>query len=91
MKDRTARKTKKSFTLAPETVEFLEAMRKKRHAESVSSVLEEILQTVRREQERARIDRAVSDYYTSLSDSERTEEAKWGDFALREFPDPERA
>jgi len=33
-------KAKKSYTLSPESVDFLEALRKKRRARSISSVLE---------------------------------------------------
>jgi hypothetical protein len=67
-------------------VAFLETVRKRRRAASISSVLEEILQSVRRRQERARIEKSVSDYYSSLSESEENELAQWGEFALREFP-----
>jgi len=84
------RKAKKSYTLSPESVEFLEATRKERRAASTSSVLEEILQRVRRENEQAAIERAVADYYTSLSNKEAAEQTEWGDFAEREFPDQER-
>jgi hypothetical protein len=83
-------KTKKSYTLSPESVEFLETMRKKRHASSISS-LEEILQAVRREQERAALEKAVESYYGSLSDSEAAEQSRWGEFAGREFPGGEHA
>ena len=84
------RKAKKSYTLSPESVEFLEATRKKRHAASTSAILDEILQNVRRENERATIERAVADYYASLSDKQVAEQTEWGDFAEREFPDQER-
>jgi hypothetical protein len=80
------RKAKKSFTLSSESVEFLEAVRKKRRALSVSSVLEEILQEARRVQEAGRLERAVEDYYASLSDNDVKEQINWGEFALREFP-----
>jgi len=80
------RKAKKSYTLSPESVEFLEAMRKRRRAPSVSSILEEILQAARREQGKAAIERAVSDYYASLSPYDVKEQADWGEFAMREFP-----
>ena len=84
------RKAKKSYTLSPESVGFLEVTRKKRHAASTSAILEEILQNVRRENERANIERAVADYYASLSDKQVAEQTEWGDFAEREFPDQER-
>jgi len=85
IRKRPARKAKKSYTLSPESVDFLETMRKKRQAVSVSSVLEEILQAVRRQQGKATVERAVADYYASLSREEVEEQTHWGDFALREF------
>jgi hypothetical protein len=80
------RKAKKSYTLSPESVAFLETLRKRRHAASISAVLEEILQAVRRGQERASIEKSVAAYYSSLSDDEALEQAQWGEFALGEFP-----
>ena len=80
------RKPKKSYTLSRESVAFLEAMRKKRRARSVSSVLDEILQALRRQQERSTIDQAIASYYTSLSATEATEQVQWSELALREFP-----
>jgi hypothetical protein len=80
------RKAKKSYTLSPESVAFLETLRKRRRAASISSVLEEILQAVRRQQERANIEKSVAAYYSSLSDKEVQEQAQWGEFALGEFP-----
>jgi hypothetical protein len=82
---RKARKSKKSYTLSPESVEFLETMRKRRHAPSVSSILGELLQVARREHGKAAIERAVSDYYSSLSPQEAEEQANWGEFAMHEF------
>jgi hypothetical protein len=81
------RKAKKSYTLSPASVEFLETIRKKRHAPSTSAVLEEILQAVRRGQKKNVIERAVSDYYSSLTSEESAEQARWGKFALDEFAD----
>src|SRR5262249_14230675 len=83
---RPNRKAKKSYTLSPESVQFLEAMRKRSHAPSTSSVLEEILQAVRHQQQIATVEQAVADYYSSLSLREAEEHATWGEFALREFP-----
>ncbi len=80
------RKAKKSYTLSSESVAFLEALRKKRHAASASSILEEILQAVRRQQERTAVEKAVADYYGRISDAEAEEQVEWGEFALREFP-----
>jgi hypothetical protein len=94
MDNRTAanpgRKAKKSFTLSTESVAFLEELQRRNKAESVSSILEQILQSLRREKHRASIDRAVADYYSSLSDEEVAEQAEWGDFALRQFSTEDR-
>jgi hypothetical protein len=81
-----SRKAKKSYSLSPESVEFLNTIRKRRHASSVSAVLEEILQSVRREQSKSDLEQQVEDYYSSLSLDEAAEQTRWGEFALREFP-----
>ena len=80
-----ARKAKKSYTLSPESVDFLEKLRKKHRARSISFVLEEILQAARREAELAKINQAVTAYYDSLSDEEVEELSQWGEFGLRQL------
>jgi hypothetical protein len=80
------RKIKKSYTLSPESVVFLEELRKRRRAPSISFVLEEIVGAARREEERANIEKSVRAYYSSLSDEEMSEQGHWGEFALGEFP-----
>ena len=84
------RKAKKSYTLSLESVEFLESLRKKRRAPSISAVLDEILQHIRRDQERLTVERQLAQYYDSLSDEEMKEDVKWGEFAIREFPTEDR-
>jgi hypothetical protein len=84
------RKTKKSYTLSPESVAFLETLQKKRRAASVSSVLEEILVALRREQQRQTLERSVEGYYGFLSSTEAQEQAEWGAFALGEFLSQDR-
>lgn len=80
------RKAKRSYSLSHESVKFLETMRRNRQASSISSILEEILQAVRRQQERAALERAVAEYYGSLSGGEAEDLAAWGEFAMGEFP-----
>jgi hypothetical protein len=80
------RKAKKSFTLSLESVAFLDAMRRKRRARSASSVLEDILRNVRDEQEKSAVEKTITDYYSSLTTEEVKEQTRWGDFAVREFP-----
>ena len=84
--ERVAPKSKKSYTLSLESVEFLEAIRKKRQTHSTSAVLEEILQTVRRGEQKKAVERAVGEFYDSVSDQETAEQGRWGEFALGEFP-----
>ena len=80
---KTERKAKKSFTLSVESVAFLEEMQSKRSAESVSAILEEIIQAMRREEQRAATERAMKAYYDSLSEEEVAEERQWCEFARR--------
>jgi hypothetical protein len=49
------------------------------------SVLEGILQEVRRQEERAKVEKSIDAYYSSLSDEQASEHAEWGDFATNEF------
>jgi hypothetical protein len=80
------RKAKKSYTLSPESIDFLEAIRKKRQAHSTSAVLDEILQTIRRGQKKKALEREIADFYDSLPGEDVEEQARWGEFALGEFP-----
>ena len=79
------RRTKKSYTLSPESVDFLETLRKKRRARSISFVLAEILQAARCEAELATINQSVTAYYDSLSDEEAEDLSEWGEFGLRQL------
>ena len=79
-------KAKRSYTLSPESIAFLEALRKKRQTHSTSAVLEEILQIVRHSQEKKAVEKAFADFYDSLPGEETEEQARWGEFAMGEFP-----
>jgi hypothetical protein len=72
--------------LSPESAEFLEMMRKRRHDCSVSSIFEAILHAVRRKYGKAALERAIADYYSSLSPREVEEQRNWSEFAMRQFP-----
>jgi hypothetical protein len=43
------------------------------------------LPTAPPEQEMSAVDKAISDYYSSLTTAEAEEQSLWGDFAMREF------
>ena len=80
------RKAKRTFTLSSESVNFLEAEKHKRGRDSASAVLEEIIHECRCKQDTGKIDAAISAYYDSLSDAEREENKRWGEFAESQFP-----
>ena len=82
---RNIRKEKKSDTLSRELIRFLASLSKRRHV-SVSSVLDEMTQNVRRAQERHTLDQAVQAYYSRLPDHEAQELEEWGNFAMSQFP-----
>jgi hypothetical protein len=81
-----ARTAKKSFVLSAESVSFLESERQRRGRESTSAVLEEIIHECRCKQDTRKIDAAISAYYDSISDEEREENKRWGEFAESQFP-----
>jgi hypothetical protein len=74
---RTTRKAKKSFTLSSESVAFLEGLRKKHRARSVSSVLEDLVKEARRQEKLKAYEDQVTEYYDSLTEEEREEERAW--------------
>ena len=51
---------------------------------STSSLLEGILLEVRAERQQKRLEKEISDYYSSLSDKENSERSEWGEFAMQE-------
>lgn len=55
-------------------------------AEHTQPNLEKNPKVLRREEELAALERAVENYYSSLSDAEVAEHARWTEFAEREFP-----
>jgi hypothetical protein len=60
-------------------------MRESTQALSVSAVLENIVQTARRAQQKAAMENSIATYYSSLSNEEQEEHAMWGEFALGEL------
>jgi len=80
---RTEAKTKKSYTLSKDSVAFLEALRKKHRARSVSSVLEDLVQEARQEEQKREYEAQVTAYYDSLTEEEREEERGWAELGMR--------
>ena len=81
------RKTKRTFSLSRDSVKYLEDLRKRKGAKSVSSVLEDVIREQQQAKELERVSASVTNYYDSLNDDEAAENLAWGEFASRNFPD----
>jgi hypothetical protein len=82
---RRARKARKTFSLSRETVKYLESLRKERKKDSMSSVLEDVIQQLQQTKEMERISASATRYYDSFSVEEIAEDRAWGDFAATQF------
>ncbi|MGP8185664.1 MAG: hypothetical protein ACLQKY_06290 [Terracidiphilus sp.] len=74
-------KIKRSFTLAPESVEFLTETRRKRCTGSDSEALDLLLRELILEAKRQELDAAVKAYYDSATDGELAEQREWAEMA----------
>jgi hypothetical protein len=77
----TGAKEKKSFTLSPSSVTFLERLRKEKKAASTSRVLDELIEDAAARRQIEAMDKAFTAYYDSLTDEEMEEDRAWGEFA----------
>jgi len=77
----TARKIKKSFTLAPEAVAFLSETRERRKAGSDSEALDLLLRELMLEAKRQELEAATKEYYDTASDEELAEQLEWAEMA----------
>jgi hypothetical protein len=78
---RPERKLRRTFTLSPENVAYIENQSRERKIKSLSAVLDELLQEKTREQELAEVEANTIAYYDSLTDEEVEEQRAWGEFA----------
>jgi hypothetical protein len=83
---RGARKQRRTYSLDPELVGYVEETRKQRRATSASSALEQILRESKARQELAQQDALIAKYYSSLNESEEAAEREWGTFTETQFP-----
>jgi hypothetical protein len=74
-------KQRRTFTLSPASLAYLEQETRRRSADSQSSVLDELLQEKNRERHLAALNTAIGSYYDGLSDTEVEEDKIWGEFA----------
>jgi len=74
-------KQRRTFTLSPESLAYLEQETQRRSADSQSAVLDELLQEKKRERQLAALETAIGAYYDGLSDAEVEQDKIWGEFA----------
>jgi len=86
---RAGRKARKTFSLSPKTLKYLESLRRERKHDSLSSVLESVVRQQQQAREMERISASVTKYYDALTPEEIAEDRAWGDFAAAQFPEDE--
>jgi hypothetical protein len=81
--DKTSRDTKqrRTFTLSPASLAYLEQETRRRNTDSQSAVLDELLTEKKRERQIAALETAATSYYDSLTDAEVKEDRLWGEVA----------
>ena len=84
---KNTRKAKRTFSLSPDIVSYLESERKATRQRSLSAVLEELVRQYQQAREMERVSASVTRYYDSLTPDEVAEERAWGEFATAQFPD----
>ena len=75
------RKRRRTFTLSPASLAYLEHQARQRKLASQSAFLDELLLEKTMEQRRAALEANVAAYYDSLSDEEVQEQRAWGELA----------
>ena len=78
-----------TVSLAARTASFLRKHCNEIAAPSLSACVETMVSTYRRKLEQDSVETQTKAYYDSLSDSERREDAAWGELAATEMADPE--
>jgi hypothetical protein len=74
-------KRRRTFTLSPASLAYLEQQARERQLNSQSAFLDELLQEKSMEQRRAALEANIAAYYDNLSDEEVEENRAWGELA----------
>jgi hypothetical protein len=80
------RKERRTYSLDPELVRYVEKVRKEFRIDSASAALEKLLWESKRQRERRRQEDRIANYYSSLDGAETAQETEWGKFAESQFP-----
>ena len=78
---RQSRKLRRTFTLSPQSLDYLEHETHRRGADSQSAVLDEVLREKNHEQQLKDYEAQVTAYYDNLTDEEREEQRGWAQLA----------
>lgn len=82
MNDTTSEtKQRRTFTLSPESIAYLEQEARRRRTNSHSAVLDELLREKKKEEQLAVVENQFTAYYDSLDDKEVEEQRTWGEYA----------
>ena len=76
----SARKQKRTFSLSPEALAYLDALAKQHR--SASEALDILIRERRDEAEKERIAAGIRKYYDTIGEDERAENQAWGEFVL---------
>jgi hypothetical protein len=74
-------KQRRTFTLSPESLAYLEQQARERKLGSQSAVLDELLLEKTADQRKAAVEANITAYYDNLSDEEMEEQRAWGKLA----------
>jgi uncharacterized protein HemX len=78
---RSTRKLRRTFTLSPQNVVYIEKQTRERNMPSQSAFLDELLREKTYEQQLAAMQANIKHYYDTLTDDEVEEQRSWGEFA----------
>jgi hypothetical protein len=73
-------KHRRTFTLSPASLAYLEQEARRRNTDSQSAVLDELLHEKQREQQLKAVEASIGAYYDGLTDAEVEEDKIWGQF-----------
>jgi hypothetical protein len=76
---RSQTKQRVTFTLSPQSVEFLHRFKEHHNSSSLSASLDKLIESAMRARALDALNANVSAYYNSLSSAEMQDESAWGD------------
>lgn len=76
-------KRRRTFTLSPSSLAFLEQEARRRGADSQSAVLDNLIQERNRERRMTALEASVTAYYDGIGEREVDENEAWGGFASK--------